>query len=559
MSVPVALICPCWRLAVFFGGFIWDRFALCLLAAPLCLIRLAITRHASRDVIVPIAPLIVSPYGFPSPLAPFLDTPGGEGCLLGLAVPFMSARRDIIRPRYSSNRSSPRLLTAHRPIPINTWGVSVYRLLTAVDGCCDSYRLSYQSAHPFRSHPPRPIDTGNGENGGANCSRAWCGHPVCLPLRLRRGVGRRRLRLSYGCFELLARYLAIVGQYSGGLCGSSWGRVSVGFDYFPACFVSPAVSYPFTNCSSPLPRAVSSIPFLCLLHPHRSAAASRSPHPLLGDAPCGFPPLPLIVHHAPPARIGERGGFSKGIEFDAFKIVAVERSLPAVCLPSDGFNAARRLISSSRRIRLALLAHRRPIPSRCRLADGVAAPIAPRFTPRPACRRTGRRCLDVIGCHAVDTVVCDSDGGIRPIEPTLCHLIISSSHPLSLIAHPPLPGSLLPACFKQSPAPGRGRRQRNSGLRLRVLRRFACFPLCRAAHSLTLVRYCRRPVIGRLAIVAPMSSPLFPSARLFRHRPRYPSSRYPRRRRHHTCGLYPPRLSPRPTCRGTGRGYGLAA
>ena len=49
-------------------------------------------------------------------------------------------------------------------------------------------------------------------------------------------------------FGLLARHLAIAGQYSGGLCGSSWGRVSVGFDCFPACFVSHAVSYPFARC-----------------------------------------------------------------------------------------------------------------------------------------------------------------------------------------------------------------------------------------------------------------------------------------------------------------------
>lgn len=31
---------------------------------------------------------LVSPYGFPSPLAPFLDTPGGEGCLLGICGAF---------------------------------------------------------------------------------------------------------------------------------------------------------------------------------------------------------------------------------------------------------------------------------------------------------------------------------------------------------------------------------------------------------------------------------------------------------------------------------------
>lgn len=40
----------------------------------------------------------------------------------------------------------------------------------------------------------------------------------------------------------------------------------------------------------------------------------------------------------------------------------------------------------------------------CLLTDGIAAPITPRQSPRPSCRRTGRMCFDVIGCHAVDTV-----------------------------------------------------------------------------------------------------------------------------------------------------------
>lgn len=98
-------------------------------------------------------------------------------------------------------------------------------------------------------------------------------------------------------------------------------------------------------------------------------------------------------------------------------------------------------------------------------------------------------CLDVIGCHAVDTVIYDSRVGIRPIEPV--RYFQSSHHliPFSLIAHTPLPVSLLPACFKQSPAPGRGRSRREDDLRLRADRRFACFPSCRAALSLPLVRY----------------------------------------------------------------------
>lgn len=46
---------------------------------------------------------------------------------------------------------------------------------------------------------------------------------------------------------MLARHLTIAGQYLGGQCGSSSGRVSIMLDRFPACFVSPAVSYPFAR------------------------------------------------------------------------------------------------------------------------------------------------------------------------------------------------------------------------------------------------------------------------------------------------------------------------
>lgn len=220
----------------------------------------------------------------------------------------------------------------------------------------------------------------------------------------------------------------------------------VGFDCFPAYFLSPTALY-----LSPVCRPVA---------PCRLIRA----HPIPSYS---FHPLGLLRsprshrHHSPPVVSSKRGGFSKRIEFDAFEIVAMERRLPTACLPSDGFHAARRLISSSHRIRHSLAAYRRPIPSRCRSADEVAVPIAPRFPPRPACRRTGRRCLDVIGCHAVDTVICDSRGAFALSS---LPAVISSSHPLSLIAHPSLPGSLVPVCFKQSPAPGRGRRRREDVL-----------------------------------------------------------------------------------------------
>ena len=71
VSRPVCLV----------GGAVRQRTVACL-PVPSCLIRLAITRHASRDVIVQIAPLIVSFYCFSSPFAPFIDTIGGEATLL---------------------------------------------------------------------------------------------------------------------------------------------------------------------------------------------------------------------------------------------------------------------------------------------------------------------------------------------------------------------------------------------------------------------------------------------------------------------------------------------
>lgn len=80
------------------------------------------------------------------------------------------------------------------------------------------------------------------------------------------------------------------------------------------------------------------------------------------------------------------------------------------------------------------------------------------------------------------------------------------------------------------------------GLRLRALRRFACFPSCRAALSLTLVRYCRRPVIASPDVIAAV-----PSVCCFL----IVSASSPR---HHACGSCPPRLSPRPCLSRNGEG-----
>ena len=65
------------------------------------------------------------------------------------------------------------------------------RLLALTTGVLVPICSTVNPPHPFRPHSPRLIDTGNGENDGADYSRAWCGRSVCLSLRLC-GIGGRR-------------------------------------------------------------------------------------------------------------------------------------------------------------------------------------------------------------------------------------------------------------------------------------------------------------------------------------------------------------------------------
>lgn len=102
----------------------------CLLARPIpsCLIRLAITRHASRDVIVPIVSLIISPYGFSSLLTPSSDTTSGEGaCLACGAFHVRTVWYDFLL-----SLLIPTLIVSFAclvvPCPSILWGVSVCRL-----------------------------------------------------------------------------------------------------------------------------------------------------------------------------------------------------------------------------------------------------------------------------------------------------------------------------------------------------------------------------------------------------------------------------------------------
>lgn len=147
----------------------------------------------------------------------------GVICPIVLACPcvafFASARRGIV--------PSPLLL----PPPHHLIAVSLILLAChAHQSRSPSGRVS--SAAAYRSHRlgclsvrsprvlirPASSTRGAGRTAERVYSRAWCGCPDCLPLRLRRDVGRRRFHSAscrFGLFGLLARHLAIAGQYLG--------------------------------------------------------------------------------------------------------------------------------------------------------------------------------------------------------------------------------------------------------------------------------------------------------------------------------------------------------
>lgn len=166
---------------------------------------------------------------------------------------------------------------------------------------------------------------------------------------------------------------------------------------FPRLLRIPCGFVSFRPFPAPLPRAVS----------------SRA-HPIPSRFVPSYPPNPLdCFTHIALIAITPRLSYRRnGADFiNASNSMPLKSGLRsgsflAACLPSYGFPAtpSAHLIISSRCASLLVLPLH-PIPSRCRLANGAAATIAPRQSSRPSCRGTGRRmCFDVIGCHAVDTV-----------------------------------------------------------------------------------------------------------------------------------------------------------
>lgn len=226
----------------------------------------------------------------PSP-RPSTRRAGSVGACFLLRCLFVSARRDIIRTRFSSNRPSPRLLAC--PVASDCYGMRGFSCLSA--------RLSIRPSVSFL--PPRLIDTRNGTNGGAglfpvigavirsanpfDCVGMWDGGDCVSHLDV---------------LDCLPVILRLPGNTSAGNTGrhgvGSLGRIRL----LPRLFRIPYGFVSFRPFSAPSPRAVSSVPFLCLLHSHRpvnrlmlSPSINRE-----RPAPCGFLALPLIANHAPP-------------------------------------------------------------------------------------------------------------------------------------------------------------------------------------------------------------------------------------------------------------------
>lgn len=437
--LPVRASCGFW-------GFHMGPSPRACLPVPPCLIRLILTRHAAHDVIAhrPAHRLALRALIAPRPA---FRHDGRGGVIASPAMPFVSARRDIIRHHFPSH-CLPRL-----SMPINH-GAS-----PSIGSDCGEWLLRFSpidsAIRPLRFVHARPAQSTRGT--GRTTGRVAClmslsrSRLVRLSLRLRLvwdGDGDCVYRM--GAFNCLPAILRLPGNTSAAYAG----RHGVGSR--SGLIVSPPASYPMRLrilcpiAPSRLPRAVSSAPFPCLLRPHRPANRPNAlPIHYPGTPLAVFPPLPLTAYHSPPAVSDEQGGFSKRIEFDAFEIGAMERFHPyclltvvrVPCRPSA------HLIISSKTPRPPLLIAA-PSHHGGRSANGAAAPITPRQSPRSSCRRTGRRmCFDVIGCHAVDTVIYDSrwrsPHRACPLLPIIS--FISSSHPIPFLALPPLPGSLLPA------------------------------------------------------------------------------------------------------------------
>ena len=194
---------PCGFLGVSYGYWI------ACLPVPPCLIRLILTRHAAHDVIAhrPAHRLALRLLIAPRPVIrhdrrggvlvrsvpvssvchgslfrriPWADDVALSVVLASNAMSFMSARRDIIRPRFSSHYSSPRLLAARRPMPINTVGVSVSRRLTTGMAAAAPIYSAIQSVPsvPLPSAPPNRHGERGERRGGFSvlgaCVRSAC-------------------------------------------------------------------------------------------------------------------------------------------------------------------------------------------------------------------------------------------------------------------------------------------------------------------------------------------------------------------------------------------------
>ena len=260
-------------------------------------------------------------------------------------MPFMSARCGIIRLRFTSNRSSPRLL-APSPHVYQSRGRLRRSVLTAAGRRLSflSARLPIRPSVPFPFAPPNRHDKRGGRRGVVVPALSAVIRFVHTFDCVGTGDGGDFILrpVALDCLDCLPAILRLPGNTS----AVNAGRHAVGSR--SGSIVSPPISYPLRLCilspiapprrPAPSPRAVSSVPFPCSIRPHRPAnrpMPSQSHYPswrsLLFPPNCLSPITPRLS-----CRVS--GADFKGIEFDAFTICIAERLRHTACLPPCGFH-----------------------------------------------------------------------------------------------------------------------------------------------------------------------------------------------------------------------------
>ena len=224
---------------------------------------------------------------------------------------------------------------------------------------CLSARLSIRPSVPLPSAPPNRHGERGERRGGLIPMLGVVIRSAC-PFNCVWSDGTTAI--SFCVLSVWIVWIACPPSYDCRAILRRLGRVSVEFDYFPACFVSPAALYSFPQLPRPvarlipsvpscLPRLPLSVPF-CLIRAHPIPSHSFRPFD------CFAPIVLIAITPRLSCRING-ADFLNASNSMPLKSGLRSGSFLAACLPSCGFHAvpSARLIISSKTLR-PLLAYR---------------------------------------------------------------------------------------------------------------------------------------------------------------------------------------------------------